>query len=374
LGTGSFANASVGLVSSSRGAPENDLRSAPKHGVSVVVPVAERPGPLARIYREHVEVLESAGYRPEFIFAVEPAFRDKVADLEILRAEGHPIRIVQPGQAMGESALLKAGAARAGFPVVLTLPPYWRVDPAEIPKLLEHLEADEVDLVLARRWPRRDSWLNRLQNRAYHFLLQPTSGEAVHDVACGVRAMRRDLLLELPLFGDFHRFLPLIARREGYQVAEIPMAQHPEDQGARVYSPGVYVHRVIDILGIQFLLRFTEKPLRFFGLLGSAFSLLGAVILAVMAIERIQGQAIADRPLLLLGTLLLVLGVQAIALGLVGEIIVHLSAPARRPYRLLRKSEESTERSVQPSDSTQVPEDAGRPLHHRERQDVVGRG
>lgn len=311
-------------------------------GVSVVVPVAERPGPLAEIYQACRSALEMSGRQVEFIFVVEPDHRRRTRDVERLKAAGHPIQIVHTGQALGESALLKLGAERARGPRVVTLPPYWRILPQDLPAVVDALDDPEVDVVMARRWPRRDSRLNRIQNRIYHLLLRPRRGETIHDVACGVRALRREVLLDLPLYGDFHRFLPLIAQREGYQVVEVDAAQHPEDQSARIYSPAVYLRRIIDIVGIQFLLRFTEKPLRFFGLVGALSSMVGMVILGVLAIQRFQGDAIADRPLLLLGALLLVLGVQAIALGLVGEIVVHLSAASRKPYRLKRDIGERT--------------------------------
>ena len=111
----------------------------------------------------------------------------------------------------------------------------------------------------------------------------------------------------------------------------------------RLYSPGIYLRRLLDVLGLFFLLRFTEKPLRFFGLLGSALSVAGGAILLVVLVQRLGGQSLADRPLLLLGVLLAVLGVQAIALGLIGEIIVHLHATRRPSYRVSRRSTENTD-------------------------------
>lgn len=308
----------------------------PTPDLSVLVPVTERPEPLEEIYRALRQSLEGADHHPEFIFLVEPGFRDTTRDVERLSREGHPIRILQAGHHLGESALLKLGAERALASRLLTHPPYWRVLPRTLPLVVSALDDPEVDLVMARRWPRKDSGLNRVQNRVYHALLRPRRGEAIHDVACGVRGIRREILLDLPLYGDFHRFLPLIAQREGYRVVEVDAEQHPQDESARVYAPGVYVSRLIDIVGIQFLLRFTEKPLRFFGLVGGLTALVGGFILALLAVQRLGGEAVADRPLLLLGVLLLVLGVQAIALGLVGEIVVHLSAASRKPYRLKR--------------------------------------
>ena len=169
-----------------------------------------------------------------------------------------------------------------------------------------------------------------------HTLIGRLSAGRIHDVASGVQAIRRQVLEETPLYGDFLRFLPLLALREGFSVEELSTSQHSHDVRTRVYRPGVYLRRLIDVLGLFFLLRFTEKPLRFFGLLGSVLSLAGTSLLGLLLAQRLAGQGIADRPLLLLGVLLLVLGVQAIALGLIGEIIVHLHASSRRSYRIAR--------------------------------------
>ena len=147
--------------------------------------------------------------------------------------------------------------------------------------------------------------------------------------------MRRHVLETVPVYGDLFRFLPVLAEREGFRVEEVSVTSHPKDRRARIYAPGIYVRRLIDLLGLFFLVRFTRKPLRFFGILGGVFSGVGAAILLVLFVQRLGGQGIADRPLLLLGVLTFVLGGQAIAIGLVGEIIVHLSPKeGRRAYRI----------------------------------------
>jgi hypothetical protein len=147
--------------------------------------------------------------------------------------------------------------------------------------------------------------------------------------------MRREVLEEVPIYGDLVRFLPVLAEKEGFRVEEVLVPQHPDDRRARIYSPGTYARRLIDLLGLLFLVRFTRKPLRFFGLVGTGLSGIGAIILGILFIQRLGGQSLSDRPLLLLGVLFFVTGVQAIALGLIGEIIVHLSVGrARREYRV----------------------------------------
>lgn len=302
--------------------------------VSVVIPVTERPEPLPSLFDEYAGPLRSAGYTIEFIYVGGPWSAQARDSLGPLAERGEPVRVLEVGQPVGEASLVRMAGAHCRGRIVVTLPAYHRVQATSLPELVERVERG-ADLAVARRWPRHDSAINRVQNRALHRLLGGLTGNRIHDVACGVRAMRRELLQELPVYGDFLRFLPVLAMREGYRVEEVDAPQHPKDVGARVYRPGVYLRRLLDVLGLFFLLRFKEKPLRFFGMVGSVFSIVGGIVLAIGVVQRIIGQeGLADRPLLLFGVLFVVLGAQAIALGLIGEIIVHLQARRNPTYRV----------------------------------------
>jgi len=314
----------------------------PPIDVTVVVPLAERPESLGDVYREYSAALHDTGRSVEFLFVAQPFQRHLTTELDELRDSGASIRIVFARQVMGEASLLKLAVQHCRADILVTLPAYYRVAAEGLPRLVAEVEKG-TDMALARRWPRHDSWVNRVQTRLFHSLVRRLARGRVRDIGCGVQAMRREVLEQLPLYGDLYRFLPLLAIQEGYGVVEIDVEQHPRDRRTRVYSVGVYVRRLFDVLGLLFLFRFTYKPLRFFGLVGSAFSLAGLVVLAVLFLQRVGGQGMADRPLLLLGVLLLTLGVQAIALGLIGEIIVHLNVPGRTLYRA---------RSATPEDSS----------------------
>lgn len=305
--------------------------------VSVIVPATERLHDLADLYRTYSAEFVSSGRPFEFVFAIEPWARPFAESLDALIEAGEPIRVIELGQSVGESALLDASASVCTSPILATLPAYPRVQPGALEALVSKVEGG-VDLASAMRTSQGASVVNRFQHLLFHGLLRRMGGGNFRDVASGVRAMTRETLEALPLYGDLHRFLPVLAKREGFTVVEVEVDPHPEDQRARVYSPGVYLRRLIDLLGLFFIVRFTHKPLRFFGLVGSFFALMGSLILTVLFVQRIGGRGIADRPMLLLGTLLLVLGVQAIAMGLVGEIIVHLNASHRRTYRLRKES------------------------------------
>lgn len=322
-------------ASARRGAPSlrGDRESSP--ALTVIVPVTERPADLPELYRAYSAPIRDEGWSFEFVFAFEPYYRDRAERLADAFDDREPVRVLVAGQTVGEASLVRRAADRGRGDLIVTLPAYYRVQPETLPRLVRRVADGEVDLALARRRPRRDAWINRLQSRAFHALLSGISGTDLDDLGCGVRAMRREILDDVPLYGDFFRFFPVLALNQGYRVEELDGEQHPRDRQPRVYSPGTYLRRLIDLLGVFFLVRFTYKPLRFFGLVGSGVSAAGGAILLVLFVQRMGGQGIADRPMLLLGVLLLTLGVQAVALGLIGEIIVHLNAPDRPGYRVL---------------------------------------
>ena len=295
--------------------------------VSILVPVDERPEPLASVYEEYSAPLREIGREFEFVFILQPGQEELGGSLDDLIQRGEPVRVLQSARTLDEAGQLRLAEAASRGNILVTLPAYHRVEAGCLPDLVERVEAS-AHLAVARRFPRRDGLFNRLQNRTFHSFLGAASNRSFHDVACGVRAMRREVLREVPLYGGFSRFLPILATQEGFNVEEIPCAQHPRDVGLRVYSPGTYLRRLVDILGVLFLVRFAYKPLRFFGLLGGGLSTIGGIILIVVAVQRLLGQALANRPVLLLGLLLFTVGVQVIALGLVGELIVHLQAGA----------------------------------------------
>jgi hypothetical protein len=301
--------------------------------VSVVVTVSERTEPFAEFYREYSRPLSEAGIPFEFV-VVAPVNRRKLLEpLIALREAGEPIALFESAPNVGEAGLLRSVLVHTRGEVILMLAAYRRVAAEALPMLVQAIDAG-ADLVVARRSGARDSATNRVQRRLVHGLVRGLVGGSFHDLGSGVRASRRDVLAELPVYGEFSRFLPLFAVRDGFRVEELEVEQHPADRRTRVYSPGIYLRRLLDLLAVFFLVRFREKPLRFFGLVGGLVSIIGALVLIVLGVQRLAGQPLADRPMLLVGVLLFVLGVQGVALGLIGEIIVHAGAKRRKVYRL----------------------------------------
>jgi dolichol-phosphate mannosyltransferase len=302
--------------------------------VSVIVPVLPRAESLAAFYREFAGPLRAAGHAVEFIFVVPVTRFGLAGELERLRDAGEPIRVLRVAQPTGSGMLVRVGAMEASHDTMILLPPFLRVTADSLPPLVEALNG--ADAVFASRKDRSPSLFSRLQRRTYNSLARHATRGRFEDLGCGVGVIRREALREAPMYGEFLRFLPLLLQREGFTVITAPAEQHPSDTGLRLHRPASYMQAVVDLLGFYFLSRFTERPLRFFGFIGLLSAAAGLVLLLVLFVQKLQGQGIADRPALLLGTLLLALGVQSIAVGLVAEIIVHVSAPTRRPYRLAR--------------------------------------
>jgi glycosyltransferase involved in cell wall biosynthesis len=325
----------TGTRMQTKGETSKSLSKAETGLISVVVPVVERADNLVAVYRSFAQALTNRGDPHEFVFVFDGRFTPP-AELVTLSRELNNIRILRFAREFGETAALRLGIERSRGDLILTLPAYFQVRAEEIGKLLDAIHQG-ADLAVANRSPRVDSWFNRMQTRAFHRMLGGAS-QRFHDMACGVRAVRRSVAEALPLYGDLHRFIPALALREGYRVEEVPLTQHPDDARVRLYRPGVYFQRMLDVGAFFFLAKFTEKPLRFFGLVGSLFLAAGAFTSVVLLIQRLGGRGIANRPVLLLAVLLVALGVQLIGLGLVGEIIVHLRAPHRRSYRVRERT------------------------------------
>ena len=319
---------------------ENDMQQ--KEGpseqavqLSVVIPVSGRLGDLRDIYDQHVKEILATGHSYEFIFVLDGPDEPALRTLRALKLEHPEIQVVASNRWFGEATALAIGLERSRGSVVLTLPPYFQVEPFEIRRLLEQLKEGGYDMVVAWRHPRLDSLFNRVQAWVFRWFVTVLTGTQYHDVSCGLRVMKRKVIQEIHIYGDLHRFLPVLAYEQGLKVSEVPVQQSRFDLARRMYNPGIYLRRVLDVLTLFFLFKFTKKPLRFFGLVGSAVSLTGVVILVYLGFYRLLGYgAIAGRPLLTLGVILTVLGVQLFSIGLLGELIVFTHARDRKNYQI----------------------------------------
>jgi len=313
------------------------LHSAEESGldVSVVVPVVERYGDLKRLTAEFSDELARLSLSAEWIFVVDESQRGALAQLrELQRDSGQEVVIVLLGGAFGESAALTVGLERARGQRIVTLAAYFQVEPRGLAAAFAALD-DGADLVVGRRHPRTDSRFNRAQSRLFHGLLSGLTSTGFHDISCGFKVMKRQVARELDIYGGLHRFIPVLAQNRGFTVREVPLAQRSENRGTRYHGAGAYLGRLLDVLTVFFLVKFTRKPLRFFGLLGAALFSAGFLVDLVVAIQKIFFHTgLSERAVLLLGVLLMVLGVQTLSLGLLGELVIFTHARHVREYQV----------------------------------------
>jgi glycosyltransferase involved in cell wall biosynthesis len=314
----------------------------PAIGVSVIVPIGERHTNLAELHAQYARGVRAIGVPAEFIYVLDGNRTQAAAQLDSLTAAGELIRIVQLSKPFGESTALMVGFEHATGSTILTLPAYPQIEVDDIPQLFAAL--DSADIVVCRRWPRAGGAFEMLRRRAFHALVNRMTRLQLHDLGCSARAMRRQVLEEVSLYGDQHRLLPALADRQGFRVREIDVRQSPQDRFEGHYRTREYAHRVLDLFAVFFLVRFTKKPLRFFGMAGATLLGIGSVLDLYLVIDRLVfDHSLANRPALLLSSLLVVLGLQLLALGLLGELIIFTHARGLKDYQVDRVVEFSGE-------------------------------
>lgn len=302
--------------------------------ISVIVPVVERYDDLRKLYSEFSSALDKLDKSYEFIFVVDEGCHKVIEDLKKLKSIKPDIQIIKLAKNFGESIALTIGAENAHGRYLFTLASYFQVEPECVSTIWNELH-NGYDLVLARRYPRIDSIINRIQSFIFHWLIRKMTSTGFHDISCGLRGMKRKVFEDINLYGDLHRFIPILADKYGFKIKEINAKQREEDTTIRLVRTGAYVRRLLDMLTVFFITKFTMKPLRFFGLIGMGLFGVGGIVCGYLALYRLLGfGGIADRPLLLLGVILMVLGVQTLSIGLIGEIIIFTHAREIKEYTI----------------------------------------
>ena len=300
---------------------------------SVIVPIGPRYADMHALYADYEKGLALLDGAAELIFVIDGPRPEVASQLASLSATRDNITVVTLSRYFGEATALMAGFERARGEIILTLPAYFQIQGQDIPRLTEGLDA--ADLTVGRRWPRRGGALEVLRRKMFHSLVARVTGLRLNDLGSGARAMRRRVLEEISLYGDQHRFLAVLADRQGFRVREVDVGQSDQDHFEGTYQPKEYAHRALDIFTIFFLVRFTKKPLRFFGMVGASTFGIGAALMTWLVVERLfLDVSLANRPALLLASLLVVLGLQLFAIGLLGELMIFTHAKDMKDYHV----------------------------------------
>jgi len=309
------------------------LNSSNDAMVSAIVVVGQRNDDLQQIVQDYWQALDSVGRPFELIVVLDGHKPDALEALNAARQRGLNLKIVRLARAFGESTALMSGFDLARGEIILTLPAYYQVAADAIPVLLQ--KSAESDMVVAKRNPRRGNRFEQIRRRVFHRLLGSITGMRFSDLGCSVRLMDRRVLEEIRLYGDQHRFFAALARHAGFKVKEVSVPQSEKDVFRSRYRIRDYLHRLLDLSTVFFLIRFTKKPLRLFGMIGGIPLVIGGLILGILIVERLFFDvALADRPAMLLSSLLIVLGLQLISLGLLGELIIFTHAISLKEYKI----------------------------------------
>jgi dolichol-phosphate mannosyltransferase len=288
--------------------------------ISVVVPVHDEERSVALLHEELQAALDPLGEPWEVVFVDDGSTDGTFSGLTRLHARSDNVRVVRLRRNFGKSAALAAGFAQAAGEIVVTIDGDLQDDPAEIPRLLAKLE-EGFDLVSGWKTKRRDPWRRRAPSRLFNWVTGRVSGLRLHDLNCGLKAYRAEVVRGLRIYGELHRFLPVLAHYRGFRVAELPVNHRPRQHGRSRYGVERYVRGFLDLLTVSFMGRYRHRPLHLFGGLGLVLGAAGFVLLAYLTVLKAAGEAIGHRPLLTLGVLLVVVGLQFFSLGLISELI-----------------------------------------------------
>jgi glycosyltransferase involved in cell wall biosynthesis len=288
--------------------------------LSVVVPVRNEERSVALLYDELAAALDPLGEAWEAVFVDDGSTDGSFAALTRLHAAATNVRVVRLRRNFGKAAALMAGFDQAQGDTIVTIDGDLQDDPSEIPRLLAKLE-EGFDLVSGWKTRRRDPLMRRVLSRLFNAVTSRFSGVRLHDMNCGLKAYRAEVVRGLRIYGELHRFIPVLAHYRGYRIAELPVNHRPREHGRSRYGPERYLRGFLDLLTVSFIGRYRHRPLHLFGGLGLALGAIGLGILVYLTILKLGGHAIGGRPLLTLGVLLVVVGLQFFSLGLISEMI-----------------------------------------------------
>jgi len=307
--------------------------------VSVVVPLYNEAESLVELEQGIRESLTALGLTYEIIFVDDGSSDESFGVVEDLHAKGTGVRAIRFRRNYGKAAALAVGFAAARGTFIVTMDADLQDDPGEIGSLLDKMK-EGYDLVSGWKKQRHDPWTKRWPSKLFNWVTSRVSGIRIHDFNCGLKAYRRDVTEEIGVYGELHRYLPVLAHWRGYRVGEVVVHHRERKFGKTKYGVERLILGFLDLLTVVLITRYTRSPLHFFGTMGVVLNLVGAGISLYLLGLKIQYGDIQGRtPLLMLGVLMMVVGVQFISIGLLGEMIARMQQSDERDYSVRERLE-----------------------------------
>jgi glycosyltransferase involved in cell wall biosynthesis len=299
--------------------------------VIITLPASEKKSNLEVLHNTYKRILDESKLSYEFIYVTNASLDNSLATLQNLQQKNEAMKIVKLARWFGDATALNIGFDESVGRLILTLPPEQQVNEDEILRIIHSFV--NTDMIIARRKRRKDNIFHRVQSKIFHYIVKVMLGMFYQDLGCRVRLFKREILENVHIYGDQIRFLPLLSNKYGFKVQELEVEQYHSHSSQRVYSIGHYTERVVDLISIFFLIKFTKKPLRFFGFPGFIIFSIGSLLALLLFYQRMfLGIGLADRPIVLVSILLIVFGIQLFAIGLVAEIIIFTHSKDSKEY------------------------------------------
>lgn len=323
--------------------------------ITVLVPVLDEESSVVELTKRVTAVLEGLGRSFELVF-VDDGSQDGTADrIRELHRDDRRIKLVRFRRNFGKAAAITAGVEHSSGRVVVTIDGDLQDVPEEIPRLLDKLETEDLDLVSGWKQDRQDPASKRYPSKLFNWVTRRLAQVDLHDFNCGFKAYRREVLEQVAVYGELHRFIPVLASRRGFRIGEVPVAHEKRRHGSSKYGWDRLYKGLLDLLTVLFITKYTRRPLHLFGVIGLIFISIGFTInlylaglwfvaqskfLALQALFGVDpGFALSDRPLLLLGILMLLLGFQTLTTGLLGEMITFKNFRGSDSYSIRERLE-----------------------------------
>lgn len=306
--------------------------------ISIVIPLYNEEENVRELHGRLKPVMDSIGEGYEIIFIDDGSTDNTLTLLQAIQASDDNVVVLSLRRNFGQTAAFAAGFDYSRGDIIVTMDGDLQNDPNDIPKLLELMK--DNDLVSGWRKKRKDPFLSRrLPSIIANSLISKVTGVNLHDYGCSLKAYRRDVIKNLKLYGEMHRFIPAVASWYGVRIAEVETTHHPRLRGKSKYGISRTMKVVLDLITVKFLQSFSTKPLQFFGPIGLLSGALGFLISLYLSIDKVfSGKDIGGRPLLLLGALLIIVGIQFIGMGLLGEMMVRVyHETQKKPIYVIKK-------------------------------------
>ena len=304
--------------------------------ISVVVPVYNEEQNIAPMLASLRQALSALDYE---IVLVDDGSNDRTVQEAIAHSDPR-LKLVTFSRNFGQTSALAAGIAEAGGEYIALIDGDLQNDPSDIPLMLEKLQSEGLDVVAGRRANRQDGMvLRKIPSKIANKVIRWSTGVYISDYGCTLKVFRADMAKQLELYGELHRFIPVLSHIHGGKIAEMDVRHHARRFGVSKYGIGRTIRVLSDLMLMLFFLKYRQKPMHLFGGLGIGMFLLGSAIEAYLLIQKLFGYAIAGRPLFYVGILLLITGVQLITTGFIAELIMrtYFESQNKKPYLIARR-------------------------------------